>query len=338
MKNILVTGGAGFIGSHTVVELASNGFNPIIVDNLSNSRKTVIKNIEKIIKKPIVFFEHDYSDAEFLKKLVRDEEIEGVIHFAAFKSVNESLSQPLKYYQNNVAGFVTLLKVLSECNVNRLIFSSSATVYGEPDNLPINENSPVKPSMSPYGTSKQMCEKILQDLCNAKNTFSAFALRYFNPIGAHKSYLIGELPIGKPNNLVPFLTQAVDGLHEKITIFGDDYDTEDGTCVRDYIHVVDLAKAHVCALKKLNIASQNNYDVVNIGTGSGNSVMQVISSFSKVNGKKVPYDIGPRRDGDVASCYADVSKANKILNWQSELSLEDALLDAWNWQKTIIGE
>lgn len=335
MKNILVTGGCGFIGSHTVVELVSAGYNPIIVDNFSNSDKSVVGGIEKITNHKIKLYTGDFQNVVLLKKVFSEQSIDGVIHFAAFKAVGESIEKPLSYYQNNVSGLITLLQTLKELSVNNLVFSSSCTVYGEPDQLPVSETSLVKPAESPYGSTKQMDETIIQDTSKAQK-LHAIALRYFNPIGAHPSCLIGELPLGIPANLIPFITQSAAGLRNELTIFGDDYPTPDGTCIRDYIHVVDLAKAHIKALEY--VAKQKNdhfYDVINVGTGKGNSVLEVISTFEKVNNVTVPYVIGPRRKGDIVSTFADVSKAQEKLHWQTEKSLADALKDAWNWQQTL---
>lgn len=331
-KNVLVTGGLGFIGSHTVVELISSGYNPIIIDDLSNSRDSVLQGITDITKTPPQFIQGNFADSNILNDIFKKYDITGVIHFAAFKAVGESSAKPLDYYQNNVANFITLLRTLAQHRVSNLVFSSSCTVYGEPDNLPITEESLFKPAESPYGATKQMCETILKDCYSAGLIKSAVALRYFNPIGAHPSGKIGELPIGTPANLVPYVTQTASGIRPELTVNGDDYDTPDGTCIRDYIHVVDLAKAHVKALDTL-LNNQNFYDAINIGTGKGASVLEIINTFESVNNIKVPYKIGPRRPGDIIEIYADTSKANKILHWKSTLSLGDALKDAWHWQQ-----
>jgi len=335
MKNILVTGGAGFIGSHTVVELVEAGYSPIIIDNFSNSNVDALNGIEQIVKRKIPCFNQDYQDKRKLSELFQKHSIGGVIHFAAYKAVGESVEQPLKYYSNNVAGLVTLLEVMHENNTQNLVFSSSCTVYGEPDVLPIKENAPVKPAESPYGATKQMCETIIKDTSRVGGGPRSLALRYFNPIGAHPSAKIGELPTGVPANLVPFVTQTAAGLRDSLTIHGNDYPTSDGTCIRDYIHVVDLARAHVSALRKLEKETDNYFDVCNIGTGKGSSVLDVITTFERVTRKKLPYTFGPRRDGDIVSTYADADKARKILGWQSEKTLEVALIDAWNWQKSL---
>jgi len=334
MKNILVTGGAGFIGSHTVVELVNAGYEPVIVDNLSNSLPSAVRGIEKIIDKKVKFFKMDFENIPALKKIIKTEKIDGVIHFAAFKAVGESTEQPLKYYRNNVSGLIELLSLLSNENIP-LVFSSSCTVYGEPDKLPVDENTPTKPAESPYGATKQMDEMMLSDVVKASKNFRAISLRYFNPVGAHPSGLIGELPLGKPSNLFPVVTQALAGTGGQLTVFGNDYDTPDGSCIRDYIHVVDLAKAHIKALELLSKQKDRYYDVFNVGNGKGNSVLEVISTFEKTTGLKVPHKIGARRPGDVVAIYANCSKANNELNWKTEKTLEDACRDAWKWQKNI---
>jgi len=335
MKNILVTGGAGFIGSHTVVELVDSGYTPVILDNFSNSNPSALEGIKNIAKTDVSFYEGDYQNTELLRDIIKKEKIDGVIHFAAFKAVGESIQKPLDYYQNNVAGLIVLLRVLNETNVQNLVFSSSCTVYGEPYSLPVTEESPIKPAESPYGSTKQMDETIIRDATRAQK-LHAIALRYFNPIGANSSGLIGELPIGTPANLVPFVTQTAAGLRKELTIYGNDYPTTDGTCVRDYIHVVDLAKAHIKALEYITRQKSDHfYNVINVGTGQGSSVLDVIKTFEKVNNIKLAYKIGPRRDGDIVSTFADVTKAKEKLNWQTELTLADALKDAWNWQKNI---
>jgi UDP-glucose 4-epimerase len=335
MKNVLVTGGAGYIGSHTVVELINAGYNPVIIDNFNNSEKKVINRLKELTGKEIAIYEQDFQDQAKLDEVLKKEKIDGVIHFAAYKAVGESVHNPLKYYDNNVAGLVKLLEVLEKHRVQQLVFSSSCTVYGEADKLPLTEESPVKPAASPYGSTKQMDEIIIRDATAASKSLKSLALRYFNPIGAHPTALIGELPIGRPSILVPFITQTVAGWHDQLTVFGDDYPTPDGTCIRDYIHVVDLAKAHVKALDYLAGQKATFYDVFNIGTGTGSSVLEVIKTFEKVTGQKVPYKIGPRRSGDITVSYAAVDKANKLLGWKSELKLADALTDAWRWQETL---
>jgi UDP-glucose 4-epimerase len=335
MANILVTGGAGFIGSHTVVELSAAGHRPIIVDNFSNSNRSVVDRLGEIVGEPVKCYEQDYQAVQELGRIVVDEQISGIIHFAAYKAVGESVKEPLKYYSNNVSGLIELLGYCEDSPIKHFVFSSSCTVYGDPDSLPVTEDSPTKPATSPYGTTKQMDENILQDVTRVSGAFNSVALRYFNPIGAHPSGLIGELPIGVPANLVPFVTQTAAGMRDKLTVNGNDYPTPDGSCVRDYIHVVDLAKAHVKALDYLEKQDTAFYDVVNVGTGTGSSVLEVINTFEDVNGTKVPYEIGPRREGDVISTYASVDKARDVLGWQAEKTLADALKDAWRWQQSL---
>ena len=337
-SKIIVTGGLGFIGSHTVAELISQGFEVVIVDDLSNSSIDILKGLQNITKRNLIFEKIDLKNKILVKKLFNKyNDIDGVIHFAASKAVGESVINPLKYYENNL---ITLINLLQEINnIKRdinFIFSSSCTVYGQAEQLPIKEEEPLKESESPYGNTKQICEEIIKDSCKAYNNLKAISLRYFNPIGAHPSNEIGELPIGKPQNLVPFITQTAIGKYNELTIFGNNYSTEDGTCVRDYIHVVDLAKAHIKSLEKLSgNKSISKYDVFNIGTGKGVSVLQVIKSFEKVSNKKLNYIIGPKRKGDVSQAYADTTKANIILNWKAELSLDQAILSAWEWEKKI---
>lgn len=336
MKKILVTGGAGFIGSHTVVELHEAGFEPVILDNLANSSLTVLKGLEQITGKAFSFYQEDCNNEEALIKIFEKEEsIVGVIHFAADKAVGESVQFPLKYYRNNIGSTVTLLNVMERFGVYDLVFSSSCTVYGEPDALPVTEQSPIKKAGSPYGYTKQICEQLITDYFNSVQRFSAVLLRYFNPVGAHPTALIGELPLGVPNNLVPFITQTAAGIREKLTVFGNDYNTPDGTCIRDYIHVVDLAKAHVAALNWLFGQSNKKLEILNVGTGQGNTVLDVIQTFEKVSGQKLNYSIGPRRQGDVEKVYADSSKVNSVLNWKAELSLADSLTDAWHWEEEL---
>ncbi|MDH5476130.1 MAG: UDP-glucose 4-epimerase GalE [Cyclobacteriaceae bacterium] len=336
MEKILITGGAGFIGSHTVVELTKAGYSPVIVDDFSNSNQSAIRGIESIIKQSVKVYEGDCNDAQFMNDLfVAEQNITGVIHFAAYKAVGESVEKPLQYYQNNVGSLMVLLDVMKKNGVENVVFSSSCTVYGEPDQLPVTEKSPIKPAESPYGNTKQVCEEILEDVIKSDADYKAIALRYFNPIGAHPSSHIGELPLGVPNNLIPFVTQTAAGHREQLTIFGDEYDTPDGTCVRDYIHVVDLAKAHVKALQHFKNQNTPYYDVFNIGTGKGNSVLEVVKTFEKVSEQKLKYKIGDKRTGDVEQVFGDVEKANNELHWKAALTLEDALRDAWNWQKKL---
>ncbi|PHS67636.1 MAG: UDP-glucose 4-epimerase GalE [Flavobacterium sp.] len=338
MSKILVTGGLGYIGSHTVVELQNAGFEVVIIDNLSNSSMEVIDGITTISKQKPLFEKLDLRNkievSTFFQKY---QDIEGIIHFAASKAVGESVDNPLLYYENNLN---TLIYLLQECNkneINNFIFSSSCTVYGEPDSLPINETAPVKKATSPYGNTKQISEEIIFDTCSVSN-LKSIALRYFNPIGAHESTEIGELPLGVPQNLVPFITQTAAGLREQLSIFGNDYPTPDGSCVRDYIHVVDLAKAHVVALQRLlGNKGVTNFEFFNIGTGTGSSVLEVVNSFEKVTQQKLNYKIVDRRAGDVISVYADTKKANEELGWKSEKSIEESLLSSWNWEKKVRG-
>lgn len=334
---ILVTGGTGYIGSHTVVELQKNGFEVVIIDNLSNSTREVISSIEKITGIRPVFEEFDICDKEKTKLFFTNHhDIQGVIHFAAYKSVNESVELPLKYYQNNLFSLVNLLSEMEIMKINNFVFSSSCTVYGQPDELPVRENAPVKKAASPYGNTKQICEDIINDYIASNSFLKALSLRYFNPIGAHESALLGELPIGIPNNLVPFITQTAIGKREILRVFGSDYNTPDGTCIRDYIHVVDLAKAHVIAVKRL-IENKNrkNIEVFNLGTGKGYSVLEAINSFEKVSGQKLNYFITDRRPGDIEKVWADTSFANDELGWKAEKELDEMMLSAWNWEKKL---
>ncbi len=334
---ILVTGGLGFIGSHTVVELQNEGFEVVIIDNLSNSSENVLDGIVAITGKKPIFEKFDLRDKADLQDFFsRHSDIEGVIHFAASKAVGESVEEPLLYYENNLGVLVYMLQELTKLDKGNFIFSSSCTVYGQADTLPITEDAPVKPAESPYGNTKQVGEEIIRDTCNVNPSLSAIALRYFNPVGAHPSVEIGELPIGVPQNLVPFITQTGVGLREQLSVFGDDYPTEDGTCIRDYIHVVDVAKAHVVALQRL-LAQNNesNYEVFNLGTGKGSSVLEVIQSFERVSGDKLNYKIVDRRPGDVIQAYADTQKANNILGWKAHSTLDDSMKSAWDWERKI---
>jgi len=327
---ILVTGGTGYIGSHTVVELLNNGYEVIVVDNLCNSNKDVIKKIKEITGKEVDFYEEDVSDKEALRKIFKEHEgIVAVIHFAGLKAVGESTEQPIKYYDNNLGSTLSLLTVMQEYNVKKMVFSSSATVYGDPASLPIREDFPLGPTTNPYGTTKLFIERILADIAIANPKFTPVILRYFNPIGAHKSGLIGEKPNGIPNNLMPYIVRVASGELEMLSIFGDDYDTPDGTGVRDYIHVVDLAKGHLKALEKaLNSEGISYY---NLGTGTGYSVLDLVKNFENINGIKVPYKIVERRSGDVASCYSDATKAFKELGWKANLGIEDMMKDSYNF-------
>jgi UDP-glucose 4-epimerase len=334
---IVVTGGLGFIGSHTVVELQNQGFDVVIVDNLCNSSEAVLEGIKKITGKKVNFEKLDLRDksqvAGFFQKY---NDIQGVIHFAAYKAVGESVANPLAYYENNVSSLVYLLQELTNRGKSNFIFSSSCTVYGQADIVPITEDSPIKPAESPYGNTKQIGEEILQDVCKVHKEINAIALRYFNPMGAHSSSEIGELPLGVPQNLVPYITQTGVGLRDCLSVFGEDYDTQDGTCIRDYIHVGDLAKAHVVALQRL-LEDKNdaNFEVFNLGTGTGSSVLEVIRSYERVSGNKLNYKIVDRRPGDVTKAYADTSKANTILGWTAETNLDEAMKSAWDWECKI---
>ncbi len=336
-SKILVTGGLGFIGSHTVVALQQQGYEVVIVDNLSNSSLDVLAGITKITDITPEFVNIDLRHKpEVIDFFENHQDISGVIHFAASKAVGESVENPLLYYENNLSTLIYILQQLSKKQKASFIFSSSCTVYGQADSLPINEDAPIKKAMSPYGNTKQIGEEIIMDTCKVFPNLKAISLRYFNPIGAHPSTEIGELPIGTPQNLVPFITQTAIGKREQLSVFGNDYPTSDGTCIRDYIHVMDLAKAHVAALKKLlDDPSEKNYDVFNLGTGKGNSVLEVIESFERSTGKKLSYKIVDRREGDITAAYADTYKAELGLNWKSELSLDEALESAWKWEKKV---
>ena len=333
---ILVTGGAGYIGSHTVVELVEAGYEPIIVDNFSNSEESALEGIKAILGRDIVCHKIDCNNADAMRAVFEQEkDIKGVIHFAAYKAVGESVEQPLKYYQNNVGSLVTLLQIMEEKKVYNLVFSSSCTVYGVPDQLPVTEQTPVQKANSPYGNTKKVCEEILTDLAVSGSQVKSIALRYFNPIGAHPSAKIGELPLGIPNNLVPFITQTAAGIREQLTIFGDDYDTQDGTCIRDYIHVVDLAKAHVTAVARLLQNKAESIEFYNVGTGTGNTVLEAVNAFEKATGEKLNYKIGPRRAGDVPKIYADVTLATEVLGFKTTSTLEEAMKSAWDWQLSL---
>jgi UDP-glucose 4-epimerase len=337
MSKILVTGGAGYIGSHTVVELINAGFEVVVVDNFSNSTPDSIKGIEKITGVLPKLYEADCSDVSRMRQLFADEkDIEGIIHFAALKAVGESVEKPLDYYRNNLLSTINMMQMLREFNGRYMVFSSSCTVYGQPDVLPVTEQTPRKPAMSPYGNTKRVGEDIIQDTVNASEGIYAIALRYFNPIGAHPSAEIGELPLGKPDNLVPFITQTAAGIREKLQIFGNDYNTPDGTAIRDYFHVVDLARAHVLALKRMMEGkSRNSYEVFNVGAGRGITVLEIVKAFEKVTGVKLNYEIVGRRAGDIEKVWADTSLAQSELGWKAQSTLEEALLTAWNWEKRI---
>lgn len=335
MKKILVTGGLGYIGSHTVVELQQAGFEVCIIDDLSNAEADVADRIQAITGVQPQFDKLDLRVKADVEAFFERNTIDGIIHFAASKAVGESVENPLKYYENNLNSLIYLLQACEKHNIANFIFSSSCTVYGEPDNLPIDESAPVKPAISPYGNTKQIAEEILRDTCHAGD-LQCISLRYFNPIGAHPSVQIGELPKGTPQNLVPFITQTAAGLREQLSVFGSDYPTNDGSCVRDYIHVVDLAVAHVVALQRLVEANnQEQYEVFNLGTGRGSSVLEVVHAFENVSGEKLNYQIVDRRPGDVIAVYADTNKANEVLGWKTERSMEDALDSAWKWERKI---
>lgn len=336
MSKILVTGGTGYIGSHTVVELHNAGYKVVLVDDLSNSSIKILDQLEKIIGFKPEFHQFDLCDEQKVKEFVASQsDITGVIHFAASKAVGESVQKPLKYYRNNFFSLVNLLNAYQEKGVN-FVFSSSCTVYGQPDILPVTEAAPVKKAESPYGNTKQIAEEILAETAAVTPALNIISLRYFNPVGAHATALIGELPIGVPANLIPFVTQSAIGKRGPITVFGDDYDTVDGSAVRDYIHVVDLAKAHVAAIKKLEEGNSNgNYDVFNIGTGKGSSVLEIIKAFEDSTGEALNYQIGPRREGDIEKVYGDVAKSAKELNWKAELDVKEMMRSAWEWEKYI---
>ncbi|MDO6471459.1 UDP-glucose 4-epimerase GalE [Maribacter sp. 1_MG-2023] len=334
---VLVTGGLGFIGSHTVVELQNKGFEVVIIDDCSNSDENVLDGIKAITGKKPLYEKLDLKEKHKVENFFqRYQDVAGVIHFAASKAVGESVEKPLLYYENNIGTLVYILKELCKKNKASFIFSSSCTVYGQADKMPITEDAPVKVAESPYGNTKQMGEEIIADTCKVTPSLNAIALRYFNPMGAHPSGEIGELPIGVPQNLVPFITQTGIGLRDQLSVFGDDYPTPDGTCIRDYIYVVDLAKAHVVALERLmNEKNESNFEVFNVGTGTGSSVLEAIKSFEKVSGRKLNYKIVDRRPGDITSAYADTTKANKVLGWKAEYTLEEAMNYAWIWEQKI---
>ena len=337
MDKILVTGGLGFIGSHTVVELIEEGFEVVIIDDLSNSSIKILEKITSITGTIPIFEEIDLKERDRVREFFETHsDIKGIIHFAASKAVGESVEKPLLYYENNINTLVYALQEVQKLEQSNFIFSSSCTVYGQADELPITENAPVKPAESPYGNTKQIGEEIIQDICKVNPDLNAIALRYFNPVGAHDSAKIGELPIGVPQNLVPFITQTAIGIREQLSVFGDDYPTPDGTCIRDYIHVVDLAKAHVVALQRLlRNNNTSNYEVFNLGTGKGSSVLEVIESFERVSGEKLNYKIIGRRAGDITAAYADTRKANEVLGWKAKSSLDDAMRSAWKWEQEI---
>ena len=330
-KKILVTGGAGYIGSHTLIELIAAGFTPVVYDNLSNSSPASLARVQQIVGQSIEFIEGDILDTQLLAKTFAAHDFTAVIHFAGLKAVGESVAKPLWYYQNNVAGTLNLLDAMAKAQVKNLIFSSSATVYGDPEALPIVESSP-RSATNPYGQSKLMIEHMLEDLAKADNHWQLISLRYFNPIGAYHTGTIGENPNGIPNNLMPYVSQVAVGKLPQLSVFGNDYDTVDGTGVRDYIHVVDLAKGHVAALQYLQQQTQLGFEPINLGTGKGTSVLQLVNAFIKTTGQPVPYSIAPRRPGDIASCYASSDKAKHLLGWQAEFDIERMCTDTWRWQ------
>jgi UDP-glucose 4-epimerase len=334
---VLVTGGLGFIGSHTIVELQQKGIEVVVIDNLCNSSLTVLDGIEKISGIRPYFEQLDLRDKSAVFSFFESQaNIDGMIHFAASKAVGESVENPLLYYENNINTLVYVLQALEKYNISNFIFSSSCTVYGQADVLPITENAPIKKAESPYGNTKQIGEEIIQDTCKISSNLNAISLRYFNPIGAHSSAEIGELPIGVPQNLVPFIMQTAIGIRKNLSVFGNDYPTTDGTCVRDYIHVVDLAKAHVLAIERLvNNKNTSNYETYNIGTGKGSTVLEVINSFEKISNTTLNYSFAPRRSGDVVEAYADNRKVSSDLGWKAESSLDDAMLSAWNWENKL---
>ena len=336
-RQVLVTGGTGYIGSHTVVELQAVGFDVVIIDDLSNSSAEVVDNIEKISGIRPAFEEFNLLDSVKLEAFFEKySKIEAIIHFAAFKAVGESVAKPLAYYRNNLVSLMNILDCMSKYKIPNLVFSSSCTVYGQPDQLPVTEDTPKKDAESPYGNTKAIAEEVLRDVVKVTPDVKVIALRYFNPVGAHPSALIGELPSGVPNNLVPFITQTAAGIRQQLSVFGNDYNTPDGSCIRDYINVVDLAKAHVVAINRLlNNSNADRYEYFNIGTGTGASVLEVVNTFEEATGVKVNYKIVDRRAGDIEKIYADTTRANTVLGWKAETSLYDTLLSAWNWEKKL---
>ncbi|MFH1319979.1 MAG: UDP-glucose 4-epimerase GalE [Bacteroidota bacterium] len=342
-QRILVTGGTGYIGSHTVVELQEQGFDVVIIDDLSNSSIEVLDNIRQITGTKPGFEKFDLCDNDKLSDFfTKYDNISSIIHFAAYKSVGESVRSPLKYYRNNLLSLINLLSAMEKNNIANIVFSSSCTVYGEPDELPVTEETPLKPAISPYGNTKRICEEIIRDRCcqvfppDNISLINAISLRYFNPIGAHHSALIGEVPSGTSDNLIPPITQTAIGKRKSLNVYGNDYDTPDGSCIRDYIHIVDVAKAHIVAIKRLNNKqNKTSYEVFNLGTGKGNSVFEVIDAFEKVSGIKLNYIIVDKRPGDITNVYADTSYANKELGWKAERTLEEMVLSAWEWEKAL---
>lgn len=335
---VLVSGGAGYIGTHTAVALIEAGYDVVIIDNFSNSEPTAVEGVEKITGRKVAFEEVDTCDINALRGVFERHKFSTVIHFAAYKAVGESMYEPLKYYMNNLVSYMNILELMKEFKRPNVLFSSSATVYGDAETLPVTEQTPRQPATSPYGNTKQIAEDILRDCCRAYEDFHGIALRYFNPIGAHPSALIGELPRGVPNNLIPFITQTAAGIRECLSVFGNDYDTPDGTCLRDYIDVLDLAKAHVAAVNRMvDGKMKEKYEIFNVGTGTPVSVLELLNRFIKANGVDVPYKIVARREGDVPAVWADTSLANKELNWKAERDLDDTLRASWNWEKHVRG-
>lgn len=335
-KTVLVSGGAGYIGTHTSVELIEAGYDVVIIDNLSNSEREAVEGVKKITGKDVVFEIVDTCDKQQLRKVFEKYAFDTVIHFAAYKAVGESMDQPLKYYQNNLVSFMNIVELMKEFDRPNILFSSSATVYGEADTLPVTEQTPRQPATSPYGNTKQIAEDILRDCCRAYSGLRGIALRYFNPVGAHPSALIGELPRGVPNNLVPFITQTAAGIRKELSVFGNDYGTPDGTCLRDYIDIVDLARAHVAAVNRMTGEKMaEKYEIFNVGTGRPVSVLELVTTFEKANNLKLPYKIVGRRQGDVPAVWADTTLANKELGWKAERNLDDTMRAAWSWEKHL---
>lgn len=335
-ETVLISGGAGYIGTHTAVALVEAGYDIVIIDNLSNSEASAIEGVEKILGRKVTFEQIDTCDKAALRGVFERHSFNTVIHFAAYKAVGESMTEPLKYYQNNLVSFMNIVEMMKDFGRPNVLFSSSATVYGEAETLPVTETTPRQPATSPYGNTKQIAEDILHDCCRAYEGLYGIALRYFNPIGAHPSALIGELPRGVPNNLVPFITQTAAGIRECLSVFGDDYDTPDGSCLRDFIDVVDLAKAHVAAVNRMTGHRMDaKYEIFNVGTGRPVSVLELITGFERVNGLKLPYKIVGRRDGDVPAVWADTTRANEVLGWKAERTLDETLASAWAWEKHL---
>ena len=339
-KTILVSGGAGYIGSHTVVELFKAGYQAIIVDDFRASSERMITGVQDLIQTDVKVYRIDICDKDKLEEIFASNKISGIIHFAALKAVGESVEEPLMYYRNNLHGLINMVELADKYGVNNFVFSSSCTVYGEPKGTrKVHEGTPIGHTPSPYGATKQMGERILQDCVNSsKLNLAVLSLRYFNPVGAHPSGLIGELPNGKPNNLMPFVTQTAAGIREKLTVFGNDYNTADGTCIRDFIHVVDLAQAHVSGLEWLSTVEGSNMEFVNLGTGKGTSVLEIINNFEQLTGVKLNWEFGSRREGDLEEIFAETKKAEELLGWKSKLTFKDAIVDAWNWEQKLLNE